>query len=242
MEKSKARGEQLSRLFRMILELQGGRTRSARDLAEICGVSRRTLYRDLRTLEAAGVPIVYQPDRMGYRLSPTFSFFPPDLDEKEALALVLLVRQSTVEDSFGLHREASSGVAKVVNALPPAVRLRIGALSEAILGRGDGSPGPEADSPAATAILDALARRRQVRIWYEADGGAEESTKLSPYRLVRSGESWEVVGRSTLHRGVRSFRLPAIREAVVTEDTYATPPRFAAGRHLGSASRLDPNG
>ncbi len=58
----------LARLVQLLLILQSEPFPNATRLAEACGVSRRTIYRDLTILETAGVSIVYQPDRQGYRL------------------------------------------------------------------------------------------------------------------------------------------------------------------------------
>ena len=59
----------LSRLLQIVIALQSDRRPNARELAEECEVSRRTIFRDLETIEAAGLAIQYDATRQGYRLA-----------------------------------------------------------------------------------------------------------------------------------------------------------------------------
>ena len=77
----------LARLLQLLTVLQAERFPNVRRLAEACGVSRRTIYRDLTTLETAGLSIVYHPDRQGYRIGRECLLQPSQLDDREALAL-----------------------------------------------------------------------------------------------------------------------------------------------------------
>ncbi len=55
----------LARLLQLLMILQSERFPNARRLAEACAVSRRTIYRDLATLEAAGIDVLYQTETAG---------------------------------------------------------------------------------------------------------------------------------------------------------------------------------
>ena len=59
----------LARLIQLIILLQTERCPNARRLAEICEVSRRTIYRDLAALAGAGIAVIYRSDRQGYQLA-----------------------------------------------------------------------------------------------------------------------------------------------------------------------------
>src|SRR4051794_35530628 len=103
----------LSRLFQIVLFLQTERFPNARELAERCEVSRRTVYRDIELLEAAGIPVRYRQDREGYHLARGFFMPPTGVDETEALALLVLARQWNVGDGLGLLRHAWGAAVKV---------------------------------------------------------------------------------------------------------------------------------
>jgi predicted DNA-binding transcriptional regulator YafY len=229
---------QLPRLLELIVAIQSGRFPNARTLAERCEVSRRTIYRDLETLAAAGFPVRYRSDRQGYHFARGYSFPLPSLDEKEALGLLAMARQWKGGAAFDLLRHACDGVVKLVQALPTEVRNRVLSHAEPIPDESNQAALPPDRALVYDAILDALAQRLQFRIWYRDDpaqSAAPETTKLSVYRLVLSHGIWFVVGRSTFHRQVRVFRIPWIEHVQPTSDPYTIPPRFNLERFLGMA-------
>jgi predicted DNA-binding transcriptional regulator YafY len=229
---------QLSRLIELILVLQRGRCVNAREMAERCGVSRRTIYRDLDALTLAGVPIRYRKDKQGYSLIGDFAFDPATGAEVEAEALAIAVA-GRPNVGFARMDDARRGAARFVQALPPEPRQRMATLAEALVGLA-GVGNPSADSAALHAtLLQALKERRQVRLWCWDEAGHDTvSTKLSPYRLVFADDGWAAIGRSSLHREVWTAWLPRVRKAVLTDDHFTIPPRFSLERYLGHAWRV----
>ena len=57
------------------------------------GTSRRTVFRDLKELQAMGVPYHYDPRTGCYTLEPDYFLPPADLNVQEALALLLLAQK-----------------------------------------------------------------------------------------------------------------------------------------------------
>lgn len=95
--------------------------------------------------------------------------------------------------------------------------------------------------PAYEQLLDAIANRRSVRIRYDSlKEDAEIITKLSPYRLFFSQRSWCVIGRSSLHRGKRTFHLGRISQLELLDDRFQIPRGFSIERHLGNAWHMIP--
>ncbi len=227
MEKFVCRS-QLGRLIQILLALRAGRAMNANELAKICEVSRRTVYRDLDTLAQSGVPVAYRHERQGYLLASSFEFDSPPLEPAEVVSLVLLAAGNTGVEEFGLEREAHNVVLKLVQCLSVEVRQRVLALVEQVdLPRPSFSHSPEHKAVHET-ILQALQERRQVRIWFQDPQDSETHvTKVSPYRLHRDEAGWSLIGRSTLHRTVRTFRLSRIEKVVLTEDACVVPPRFS---------------
>lgn len=228
---------QIARLFRLVLILQSERFPNARELAERCEVSRRTIYRDLELLAASGVPVHYHQEHEGYQLARGFLLTPTGVDETEALALLILTRQWKEGDGLGLLRHAWGGAMKVAQSLPPEVRERVLAAVEPFEAPNSLSATRDAGRRAVhDAVLTSLAQLRQIRLWYRDPATLdEESTKFSPYRLLLHDRHWFMVGRSTLHRRVELIGIPWVRKAVLTDDKYAIPPRFSSERYLSQA-------
>ncbi len=84
MEKQKSR---LSRLTAILTQLQAKKLVTARELAVRHGVSIRTIYRDIRTLEKAGIPI-FTEEGKGFALMEGYLLSPIMFTESEANALI----------------------------------------------------------------------------------------------------------------------------------------------------------
>lgn len=224
----------LGRLLKLVLLLQAKSYPNARELAQHCEVSRRTIYRDLELLSEARVPVRFRPDRQGYELAKGFFLPPLNLEEQEALALLILARQWTGGEGLGLARHAWSGAEKLVQALPQDVRERVLRGSEPF--QPDTKP-PEAPALRGAlheAILAALAKQLQLRLWYtDSETQLEDCTKFSIYRLILRETLWYLVGRSSLHRRIEVIGVPWVQRAVLTDDPYTIPPRFDLERFLG---------
>jgi predicted DNA-binding transcriptional regulator YafY len=231
---------QLARLLQLIVALQSNRYPNARVLAELCEVSRRTIYRDLETLEDAGFSVRYRADRQGYQLVKSTFLPPPCLGQQEVLALLALSRQWKGGDGLGLLRHARAGAVKLVQALAPDVRSQMEQRAELIPEPMPMAPLPRDRQVVYDTILEALAQRLQLRIWYrERTRPSLETTKLGIYRLLLANNVWALIGRSTLHRQVRVFRIPQIARVVRTDDPYIVPPRFDLERFLAQAWMLE---
>jgi predicted DNA-binding transcriptional regulator YafY len=228
----------LARLLQLLLILQSERFPNATRLAEACGVSRRTIYRDLTILEAAGITVLYQPDRQGYRLARECLLQPPQLDDMEALALLIMSRLGFAQDPFGLLPHARTGLAKVLQALPVPLRGRVTSCGELIPDERSNLEFPPERQAIYETILSALSQRRRLRITYRDDMQSEAvTTLLSLYRLARIRCEWSLVGRSSLHREVEIFRVPWIERIELTDQPYSIPPRFRLGRFLEKSRR-----
>jgi proteasome accessory factor B len=227
----------LARLLQLLLLLQSERFPNARRLAEACAVSRRTIYRDLAVLDAAGLSVLYHPERQGYQLKRECWLQPSQLEDKEALALLIACRVGCADDPFGLLRYARSGLAKIVQALPGELRARIASGAELIPDEtAIREVAPERQGIYET-ILGALLHRRILRVRYqEVDPDGELTTELGIYRLARMRRHWSLVGYSSWHDQVMIFQVPRIASLEITDQTYSVPPRFRLERFLTRSS------
>jgi len=227
----------LARLIQLIVLLQTERCPNARRLAEICEVSRRTIYRDLAALAEAGVSVLYRSDRQGYQLAQNVFMQPPKMEEREALALLVSCRQGGSGDDLGLSRHANQAIDKLVQCLPEGMRTRLLAAAEILSDALDHLELSPIRREVDDRILLALTQRRQVRLRVRETGtSVVETTKLGIYRLAKLHGFWCLVGRSTRHCRVLLIPLDQIEQVELTEDPYSIPPRFNLVRFLASTA------
>ena len=107
---------------------------SGRRLADELGVSIRTLYRDIVTLQGQGAPIEGEPG-LGYVLKPGFMLPPLMFGEDEIEALLLGSRWVADRADGPLALAARDAMAKIVAVLPADLTRRV---EEAVLLVGPG--------------------------------------------------------------------------------------------------------
>lgn len=236
----------LPRLLLIIETLQSGRLYNSQELATLCGVSRRTVFRDIAALQQAGLSILQDEARQGYYLPHRLAFPHSELSLSEALSLVLLCQELGGSEVGGPFQSAArSASQKICRSLPTHIRELVGEVAELMSIDLDAEPASRESQSNYELVLRALLERRQLQIDYQ-DPPAEgrSSTVLDIYRVIFRRHGWYVVGRSSLHREVRVVPLGRIERAEALNTHYEIPPRFSLERFLGNAWHLqrDPQG
>jgi proteasome accessory factor B len=231
----------IHRLLKLIGLLQAGRSWNVESLSRACEVSRRTIFRDLDTLRQAGVPLSFDDQQQRYRIPGTYFLPPTNFTPEEALALIVLCHD--LGDGLGLpfFGPARTAAVKLQSSLPSRLRERLRGLCDAVQVQAPSSNPLEGKQPLYEQLLEAIASRRSVRIRYQSlTEGQQIRTRLSPYRLLFSGRSWYVIGRSSLHRATRTFNVGRIRELERLDESYRIPRGFSVERYLRNAWHLIP--
>lgn len=229
--------DRVRRLLQLLEHLQSGRTYHAQELADFCGVSRRTIFRDLKVLQDSGVPVLYDSRKQGYWIAQGLYLPPTDLTLAETLSLVILSQGFGHSDHGVPFQEAAMEAGmKLLSNLPGNLRSHIGELTSAVRVR----TGPRTRLTGARRcyqmMMQAIAERRRVRLHYHSlHDRSDITTLLSPYRLTFMHRAWYAIGRSSLHRAVRTFHLGRVLHAELIDDRYDIPPRFSLERFLGNA-------
>lgn len=194
---------------------------SGADLAREMGISIRTLYRDIATLQAQGADIQGEPG-LGYVLRPGFTL-PPlmfSADEIEALVLGSRWVARRAEDPR-LGDAAANALSKITAVLPPD--LRNAADNSALL-----IPGGEV-IPAAvdlSAIRLAIRQEHKLAIGYSDSEGAVTERIIWPIAVAFFDRVRVITGWCELRQDYRAFRLDRISRVETLPARY--PRRRAA--------------
>lgn len=230
--------ERIRRLLKIIATLQSGRFINTRELADDCRVSRRTIFRDIEQLRESGLRIDFDDQRQGYQLQDSRFLLPADLTTEEVLALITLCQDLADEQKGIAHlAPARSAAFKLTSVLPRDMRKYIGESMELHHLRLDSRANLHGTEEFYSQLFEAMQRRRAVRVQYYSFNDQDEfSTLLHPYRFYFCHRSWYVIGRSSLHREVRTFHLKRFRKVEILPDkSYEIPPRFSLDSYFGNA-------
>jgi len=197
----------LARLTAILTQLQSGRLVTARTLAERHGVSLRTIYRDIRTLERSGVPIVTEEGK-GYTLLDGYRLPPIMFTEAEANALITAERLLSVNKDDSLTTAYHAAVTKIKAALPRAARERSELLADRLHTRDN--PGNRTTSDLLMRFQVAITSLQVVNISYEAYSGELSERQIEPFALYTAAGNWVGIAYCRMRQDFRAFRLDRI--------------------------------
>lgn len=189
---------------------------SGQTLADELGVSIRTLYRDIATLQGQGADIEGEPG-IGYILRPGFMLPPLMFSEEEIEALVLGSRWVAERADDRLGAAARNALAKIAAVLPADLRDSLDA-STLLIGPGERIV---ADAIDLAVIRRAIRAERKLAIAYRDKGGAESERVIWPFALgyfdrVRIAVAW-----CELRQDFRHFRTDQIVRADIIDRRYS---------------------
>ena len=231
----------IHRLLQLIGLLQVGRGYNAESLALECGVSRRTIFRDLDMLRQSGIPLAFDEGRQRYCIPGACLLPPTNFTPEEALSLVVLCHELGNGASLPFLGPARTAAVKIESSLPTRLREQLRDVVSSIRIQTPPTNPLEGRKPIYEQLLDAIVSRRNVRICYDSLQEQKKIiTRLSPYRMFFSRRSWYVVGRSSLHRSKRTFHLGRILDIKTLDDHFQIPRGFSIERYLGNAWHMIP--
>lgn len=224
----------LSRLVALLTLLQTKSLLSATELARRFSVSTRTIYRDIRTLEQAGVPIVTREGK-GYTLLDGYRLPPVMFTRQEAIALLTAEKLAAGLTDTPTAQLTATAMDKLRAALRRSDRDHLESLAPHIqvLGPFDSPSRPNAYQPLVTAITT----QRVVRLHYaSADADPIKIRDVEPIGLYL-GQQWHLIAFCRMRQAFRNFRLDRIQQLTIQEEVFAARPETLQHYWANEASR-----
>ncbi len=179
------------------------------------GVSLRTLYRDIASLQAQGATIEGEPG-VGYVLRPGFMLPPLMFTPEEIEALVLGSRWVAERADGRLKEAALSAVARIGAVLPPDLKDEMDSSSLYIV---PGAPFPT-DTVDPALLRKAIRTERRLTLCYRDEAGAASERVVWPFALAFFDRVRLLLAWCELRQDFRSFRTDRIVEAQMRQDRY----------------------
>ncbi|WP_327590134.1 YafY family transcriptional regulator [Nonomuraea sp. NBC_00507] len=214
-----------SRLVSILLLLQTRGRLTARELADRLEVSVRTIYRDVESLHAAGIPLYGDAGPQGgYQLLDGYRTRLTGLTADEAESLFLAGLPGPAAE-LGLGAVVTAAQLKLMAALPVELRDRAGRIQERFH---LDAPTWYRDREPVTylpAVADAVWNERRIQVRYRRWKAPQEvERRLDPYGLVVKAGRWYLVARAG--EDVRTYRVSQILELHPLEEGFTRPEGF----------------
>ena len=188
---------------------------SGQALASELGISLRTLYRDVASLQAMGANVEGEPG-VGYVLRPGFLLPPLSFPAEEIEALVLGARWVAKRGDDVLRRHAESALARISAALPTEMQDAMAATPLLV------GPGAAISASAVDPVLlrKAIRTEHKLALAYRDGSNAPSERVIWPFAFAFFDQVQLLVGWCELRGDFRSFRTDRILRADLLEDRY----------------------
>lgn len=226
MTRMLSRSERLRAIERMLLVAPEGLR--AQEIAERCGVDRRTVYRDLDLLSVSGVPLWQEEGRFGIERERYLTTVRLNFNEAVALYMAarLLARHS---DEHNPH--VVTALDKLAIALPDPIGTHIARTAAYVRNR----PVNDRYIQVLEAVTLAWSLRRKVRLWYRSPrSGQVHPRDFATYFIEPSGIGYAcyAIGMDDWSGEMRTFKLERLERAQMLDQTYEIPDDFDPNRYL----------
>jgi predicted DNA-binding transcriptional regulator YafY len=212
----------IDRLVAILIHLQSKRIVTAPEIAERFGMSLRTIYRDIRALEDAGVPIGAEAGR-GYYIVEGYHLPPIMFTTNEASAMLMAEKLVEKMTDVSVNNHFTSAANKIKAVLPFKEKEFIELLHptiEVLFSR----PPASADFPNTflVEIQNSLVSKNILIIDYKSSYKKEltQNRHIEPIGLCYYSFGWHLIAFCRLRNEYRDFRVDQIKNLKISEEKF----------------------
>ncbi|NSL88995.1 helix-turn-helix transcriptional regulator [Chitinophaga solisilvae] len=233
----------IDRLTAILIQLQGKKIVKAAEIADRFNISLRTVYRDVKALQEAGVPIGAEAGT-GYYIVDGYHLPPVMFSKEEAAALLtgekLMERFSDHSNrkQFGLAME------KIRSVLRGSEKDYLESLEENIAVISNGIPTEEEGFPNKfmSDIQQALGLHQVISMeYFSFQEEVATRREVEPIGIFHSANKWHLIAWCRLRQGYRDFRIDRIRKLSVTSTYYKKDNRLSLQEYLKQKKQHSPD-
>ena len=209
---------QLSRLISTLTLLRSKRILTATELAEKYDVSIRTIYRDIRKLEEAGVP-VYTIEGMGYSLMDNYTVAPVQFTEKQANALITAQHVVNQSKDASFISDFNDALVKIKSVFKSSIQEKSESLSARI--HVFNWEYEDFSSDALSEVQLAITNLNYIEIDYQKVNDSTSSFRtIEPCAMYSTNNKWILIAWCHLRNDYRAFRIDRIRHFKILEKIF----------------------
>jgi predicted DNA-binding transcriptional regulator YafY len=209
--------KRLSRLTAILTQLQTKRLLTASALASKFSVSIRTIYRDIKALEQAGVPVLTQEGK-GYSLMEGYRIPPVMFTENQANALILAEQLILKNKDASFVKDYSEAIDKIKAVLGHKIKDKANLLSQRTSFSQNTNSARNSNN--LSDLQFALTNFYLAKIDYMNETKIATSRLIEPFALVSTQDNWLLIAWCRLRQEFRFFRLDRIKKLEVQTEKF----------------------
>lgn len=221
----------IERISAILIHLQTKKYVTAGEIAVRFSISKRTIYRDLKALEEAGIPLGAEPGK-GYFLVEGFHLPPVMFTSHEANALLMAGKMMEKFSDQSANRQFESALFKIKSVLPEKEKQFLSDLHHTV--QILHSPVSEYAPGYLSDIQLALARHQTIILDYRSQS-KEEHTKnriVEPVGICFYGMHWHLIAFCRMRGEYRDFRLDRIQFLRINDEQYLPQKRLTLNEYF----------
>jgi predicted DNA-binding transcriptional regulator YafY len=211
----------IDRISAILIQLQSKKIVKAQEIAKRFNISLRTVYRDVRTLEEAGVPLVGEAG-IGYSIMEGYRLPPVMLTREEATSFITAGKfVEKMNDAF-TEENYKSGMFKIKAVLRSAEKDFLEDISDniAVVKQNFGSKNKNQESHL-PALLSAISQKNVLAMEYFANHNQQQTSRhIEPVGIFHMSSQWYLIGWCHLRKAYRHFRVDRIKKLNPTEKKF----------------------
>ncbi|TAL43682.1 MAG: YafY family transcriptional regulator [Chitinophagaceae bacterium] len=210
----------IDRLAAILIQLQSRRLVKAKDIAEKFSISLRTVYRDVKALEEAGVPVIGEAGT-GYRLMEGYKLPPVMFNQDEATALLTASKLVQSKTDAGISKHYTAALDKIKAILRLSEKDHMEEIDEhiAVMTHPAFVHQPATELHLQS-ILKAISSSLVIEINYTSlEKNETTRRKVEPVGIYYLGSHWYLIAWCRLRNDYRNFRTDKIAQLTITSET-----------------------
>ncbi len=210
----------IDRVSAILIQLQSRRVVKAMDIAERFNISLRTVYRDVKTLEEAGIPIIGEAG-VGYSIMDGYRLPPVMFTREEATAFLTaekFVEKMTDVSTAEHHKSAMYKIRAILKTSEKILLEDIDGKIEVLKSHSQlNVDNKDHIQP----LLASIVQRKVLTIDYFANHSQEHTKRdIEPIGIFFKDNYWHLIAFCRMRKDYRDFRIDRINKVLVTDKIF----------------------
>jgi predicted DNA-binding transcriptional regulator YafY len=211
--------KRFDRILQIFFLLQSRSVVTAEELTERFEISLRTVYRDLRALETAGVPIVNHPGN-GYAIMEGFRLQPSRFSQEEVLSLMIADKIMQTHETQFIKRHFEAALVKIKSSFHVHQKNDLLDLEDKLHFNKHASARDYLPN-IIDILLNSTLKKKIVNLQYEKSPDSEPTMRrVETVGVFYEHSSWYVMAYCHLRHDYRNFRLDRIKKVSLSDEGF----------------------